>query len=205
VDTVALPPVVGLYAPVMQSGKTFTATHLTQKHGYRLAKFAGPLKDMLKPLLWELGVDANNCLEGHLKEVVIPGLGVTPRFLLQSLGTEWGRKMVSEDLWVGVAMKKIEASRKCGWPVVVDDLRLPNEYEALAAMPNSLLIKIVRPGETPYSAHGSEGLLEGHTFDYTIINSSSLEWLYRAVEEVLSCGYELGARERGIKEVIIEP
>lgn len=200
------PDVIGLYSPVMQSGKTFSAEYLIHKHAYRLHKFAGPLKGMLTELFRQCGVHHTRALEGDLKETPLPQLGgKTPRFALQSLGTEWGRNMIDVDLWVRIAMHQIGITTDLGMKVVVDDLRLPNEYEALAALSNSILVKIVRPGETPYSAHGSEGLLEDHTFDFTIINNSTPEALYRMVENVLHMGRSQGARALGIKEVIIEP
>lgn len=212
-DTVAIrkvwddkPDVIGLYSPVMQSGKTFSAEYLIHKHGYRLQKFAGPLKGMLDELFRQCGVNSYRALEGDLKEKPLAALGgKTPRFALQSLGTEWGRNMIDVDLWVRITMRQIETSSHLGIKTVVDDLRLPNEYDALAALDNSLLVKIIRPGETPYSAHGSEGLLEDHTFDFTIINNSTPEALYRMVEDVLLLGPTNGARALGEKEVVIEP
>jgi hypothetical protein len=190
----------------MQSGKTLTAEYLVHKYGFRLHKFAGPLKGMLAELFRSLGINAQRALEGDLKETPLAALGgKTPRFALQSLGTEWGRNMVDEDLWVRIAMKQIELSTALNFNVVVDDMRLPNEYAALAALPNSILVKIVRPGETPYAAHGSEGLLENFTFDYTIINNKTPEDLYIALGEVMYLGHAHGARATGQKEIIIEP
>lgn len=202
-----LPPVIGLYAPVMQSGKTFTAEYLMHKHHFILHKFAAPMKAMLWELFKALDLPPARCLEGDLKETPLPQLGgKTPRFAHQSIGTEWGRKMIDEDLWVRIAMYRIGVdNQNRSHPVVVDDVRQPNEYEALAALPNSILVKIIRPGETPYSAHGSEGLLEDHTFDFTIINNSTPEALYRMVENVLHLGRSQGARALGIKELRIEP
>jgi hypothetical protein len=38
-------------------------------------------------------------LEGDLKEQLIPELGVTSRYAQITIGTEWGRKLIGEDLW----------------------------------------------------------------------------------------------------------
>lgn len=200
------PPIVAFYAPQMQSGKTTAANYLVRKNRFVLHKFAGPLKEMLHGLFKALGVDPYRALEGDLKETPLPQLGgKTPRFALQSLGTEWGRNTVYEDIWVDIAMNRIITDNEWGgWSIVVDDLRLPNEYAALAALPNTTLVKIIRPGETPYSAHGSEGLLEGHTFDFTIINDSTPEDLCRKVETVLHLGPTHGARATGKKEIIVD-
>jgi hypothetical protein len=49
---------IALYSPAPQSGKSTLAEHLTQHRGYELVKFAGPLKDMLRCLLFDhCGID----------------------------------------------------------------------------------------------------------------------------------------------------
>jgi hypothetical protein len=191
----------------MQSGKTFTANYLVRQWGYRLHKFAAPLKDMLVPLFDALGLNPTDCLEGKLKEQPLAELGGhSPRRVIQTLGTEWGRHTIDESLWVRIALNRILMDNKYGgWPIVVDDLRLPNEYDALAALPNCTLVKIVRPGEKPYQTHGSEGLLEDRQFDYTIINNDTPDTLFRMVDSVRLLGRERGARSLNQKEVLIEP
>lgn len=47
---------------------------------------------------------------------------------MQTLGTEWGRRCLGDDFWLRVW----EATRPFG-PVVVDDVRFPNEAEFLRA------------------------------------------------------------------------
>lgn len=186
------PPVIGFYSPVMQSGKTFAATHLWNKHGYLSVKFAGPLKEMLSVLYRHMGYSRPyiaSMLEGINKErPIVASYDMTPRRMHQTLGTEWGRKMVHPDLWVDIATRRIGEFNSENFPVVVDDMRLPNEFEALRAIPGSVLVKVIRPGETPYAAHGSEGLLEDRQFDYTINNSGTLEDLYRMVDEIVELG-----------------
>ena len=51
--------------------------------------------------------------------------GVTGRSLLQSLGTEWGRNIVGQDIWVQAMEQKFQSSYA---PLrIIDDLRFENE------------------------------------------------------------------------------
>lgn len=59
-------------------------------------------------------------------------------YLLQLLGTEWGRNTISEDIWCEIARKKVEvfsqhSQDKAGYKHAVfmfTDCRFPNEFEA---------------------------------------------------------------------------
>ena len=84
------------------SGKSTVANVFTQ-HGYAYKPFAGPLKAMLMALL--LGAEvpqelAVRALYGDLKESPMESLGGrTARHAMQTLGTEWGRDLISPSLW----------------------------------------------------------------------------------------------------------
>jgi hypothetical protein len=83
--------------------------------------FATPIKAMLSAL----GL-SNEQLNGSQKEVLDPRFGRTPRYLMQTLGTEWGRGLVREDLWPSMALDS-------GLDIVkvVDDMRFANELAAV--------------------------------------------------------------------------
>lgn len=168
---------IALYSPIMGSGKSVVAGTLQLCLGYSLVKFAGPLKDMVRALLAGMGFDnrtRERMVEGDLKENPVPGLGgTTPRMLMQTLGTEWGRKAVEDGLWVNIALSKAASLRDNDVPVVIDDLRFPNEYAALRAA-GATIIKVTRPGITANSTHGSEGLLDGHYFDLELVNDGTV-------------------------------
>src|SRR5262245_6513313 len=79
----------------LKSGKTEAALHLCKK-GFTRVRFAGPLKNMMTCLQL---TDAE--IEGMLKEQPCDLLcGKTPRYAMQTIGTEWGRALIGEDLWV---------------------------------------------------------------------------------------------------------
>lgn len=148
----------------MKSGKTTAARYLAQKHGYSRHRFAGPLKLMLKV---GFGLTDDH-VDGHLKEEPTDLLGgATPRHAMQTMGFEWGRRLVHEDLWVIAWMN----TRPKG-PIVCDDLRFPNEYEALRKL-DGKVIRVIRPGYSHSGSHDSEAHVLPH--DIEILNDGSLE------------------------------
>lgn len=185
------PPLIGLYAPTMQSGKSEVASCLETAHGYTLVKFAGPLKDMARALFEGMGYgkcDIQAMVEGGLKEKAIPGFDTTttPRLIMQTLGTEWGREAIQNDLWIKVARAKAMKIIEAGGRVVIDDLRFPNEHDFIWSFPGSEVWQITRPGTEAYADHPSEGLLNDHDFDMILDNDGTIAELWDAVEAYLA-------------------
>lgn len=131
------------------SGKSTIAAQLATQ-GYTVVKFAGPLKDMLRAL----GLtDAE--IEGDLKEKPCPLLGGrTPRYAMQTLGTEWGRNLIAPALWVVAWQHSVRGVLAGGGRVVVDDCRFLNELAAAMEM-GGLAVRLVRDGAGTV-AHVSE-------------------------------------------------
>lgn len=186
--TEKLPPLVGLYSPAPASGKTTLAQHL-YPYGWKTLKFAGPLKGMLVELLVRAGVDDKTILrmlDGDLKETPHPALaGRTPRYALQTLGTEWGRDMMAPDFWVRQFLIAQDTARHIGMAVVCDDMRFPNEAQAIKDA-GGLLVKIIRPDAETHSTHASEGGLDGWAFDLVLYNTKSTakEWGALAADDI---------------------
>ncbi|MFB2563638.1 hypothetical protein [Rhizobium sp. IMFF44] len=170
---------IALYSDAAGSGKSEVAKALTA-NGYEPVKFAGPLKGMAAGLLSSMGFgrhDIGRMIEGDLKEAVIPGFKtVTPRQIMQTLGTDWGREAIDQDLWTKVASVKIEKLRASGLNVVVDDLRFPNEYDLISSL-GGTLVKVVRPDPTREAGGAYEGKLKDHTFHHTLHNTGTLREL----------------------------
>lgn len=92
-----------------------------------ILKFASGLKNMLA----SLGLTRDE-IEGSLKEKPRTLLsGKTPRFAMQTLGTEWGRKIMGEDFWVNLWIEKAHDYLEEGYVVIVDDVRFDNELKAI--------------------------------------------------------------------------
>ncbi len=166
---------IGLYSSVPGCGKTEVTNFLANNHGYRPVKFAGPLKSMIQSMLSDIGIDDPlRYTDGSLKETVIPFLGVSCRHMMQTLGTDWGRALIKPTVWVDVTSAKIMRLLDDGWKVIVDDMRFPNEYQAIRDLGGSC-VRITRPGRTAPNGHPSEGLLDGFDFDMTLVNDGSLQ------------------------------
>lgn len=121
---------IALHGPA-GSGKSHAASILVEEFGYTRMKFAGPLKAMMHTLLTYAGVperELTRYSEGDLKETPLDMLeGKTPRHVMVTLGTEWGRDLIGPDLWVNLAMQPILDHLAAGRSVVVDDCRFVNE------------------------------------------------------------------------------
>lgn len=105
------------------SGKTTAAQYLVQRHGYVRTRFADPLKAML----CSIGLSDEE-LDGARKELPSPLLcGKTPRWAMQTLGTEWGRDCIDNELWTALWTNRAQDCIRAGGRVVVDDCRFANE------------------------------------------------------------------------------
>lgn len=176
------PNLVALCSPVMGSGKSEVAKVFIEQ-GYVLVKFAHPLKEMVRALFRSIGVPENvieRMVEGDLKEEVIEDLGVTPRFLMQTLGTEWGRQTVNENLWTTLFSVRVRNLLARGKNVICDDMRFSNEVETVKAL-GGTSVRVVRPSTYVDQVHrnggyhASEGELDFHTTDFLITNSGTLD------------------------------
>jgi len=139
--------------------------------------FADPIKAMLSTGLAGL---ANAELTLDNKERPIPALGKSPRELLQTLGTEWGRGMVHPDLWVKIAMERVDHYRFHN-PIIITDVRYQNEAAAIRQRGGQIW-HINRPDAravNPHSSERQELLMPG---DININNNGSLDDLQAAIQ-----------------------
>lgn len=168
------------------SGKSFVAKRLVDRHGFTCLPMAKLLKDMLRAL----GLNENQ-ISGSEKETPCDLLGgKTPRWAMQSLGTEWGRRMIHDEIWV----RAWQHNRPPG-DVVCDDIRFPNELTRLTPM-GAHFIRIKRPGHDPTyrqhfyqvwlpKAHASESYVSSLPTNYTIINNSTMEAVERGIDHIV--------------------
>jgi hypothetical protein len=177
-----LPRIVGV-AGYAKSGKSTVADYLIRDGGFRRLKFADGLKDMLRAM----GLDEAQ-IEGDQKETPADILcGKTPRQAMQSLGTEWGRKCMGDDLWVNLWQERVRR-----WlalhpmnRVVVDDVRFPNELQRVLKMGGTVL-RIDRPGVAPTNSHASETAIDDAPGMIHLVNDGGIEELQAEAVRVLS-------------------
>lgn len=162
---------------VAGSGKTVVARRL-ENYGFQRTRFAAPIKVMLKA---GLGLtDAQ--LDGDEKTHPIHDLGgASARTMMQTLGTEWGRRLIHPDLWANVWKRHVA---QMDGLVVVDDLRFPNEAKAIREM-GGVIWRVYRPGLVTMD-HASERSQKNIDEDLLLNNATSLPDLEKSVDLALS-------------------
>lgn len=157
------------------SGKTTAAATLRLRKSFVQLSFAFSIKEMLSVM----GLtDAE--LYGSAKELPCGLLGgKTPRHAMQTLGYEWGRELISEDIWVWVLRKRIIKERRLRNDIVIDDCRFPNEVEMIHDF-GGKVFWIKRAGEGGDS-HESESHIPHLNYDGVIENCGDLGVLEKSV------------------------
>lgn len=118
------------------SGKGTIGDYLETKWGFKKDSFARPMKDAAAIIFnWK-----REMLEGDTKESRkwrerkdkywsnVLGYNFTPRLALQLLGTEAGRNVFHEDIWVASLISRWKNSNE---NVVITDARFKNELNAI--------------------------------------------------------------------------
>lgn len=157
------------------SGKSTAAKELIRL-GWVNVKMAGALKDMMRAI----GLTDDH-IEGDLKEVPCYILsGRTPRYAMQTLGTEWGRDIMSNDLWVNIAEYRAKSWMENGFDVVVDDIRFQNEADMIRNL-GGIIVGIIGRGGIS-SSHSSEN---GVNPDFSITNDNSIDRFLNDIRYIL--------------------
>lgn len=176
--TANLPRLVAL-SGAAGSGKTTAADYLIEHYGYHRFKFAGPLKDML----YAVGMTHGE-VEGMSKQQPSEMLcGRTPRYVMQTLGTEWGRDLIGANLWVNLWQRRVTAfaAENPGAKFVVDDMRFANELEAVQQLGGSR-ITVHRPTVAGVAGdHVSESSLPSDANARLVLNDGDLAQLHHRV------------------------
>lgn len=131
-----------------RAGKDTLASALKEK-GFISYSFAYPIKEACRVIFgWN-----DDHLYGHLKEVVDPFYEFSPRHAMQTLGTEWGRQTLREDIWTRIAEDFLKKNKD----VVIPDVRFDNEAEFILNN-GGILIHLIRPNQETIglSDHASE-------------------------------------------------
>jgi hypothetical protein len=186
------------------AGKDTAADTLVQSHDFAKVGLADPMKRFCAEL-WRFSWDQ---LWGasEFRNAVDPRYGVSPRHVLQRLGTEWGRDC-DTDVWVRYAigvcrallepppgqvayyssehgLKITRDPRFNGWRgVVVPDVRYANEAQAIRDA-GGIVVEVVRPGaglKGVAGKHISESGIPSGFLDYRIVNEGTVEDLATAV------------------------
>lgn len=178
------------------SGKDTVADWLMAR-GWRKMSFAATLKDAVAAIFgWPRDMLEGATVESRswrdqvdawwARRLNIPHL--TPRWVLQNIGTEVMRGHFHDDIWIAAVERAIENHKG---PIVITDCRFPNEFRAMCKYgcqiydirrgPPPPWFQSLRDGEItrpPVDLHASEWAWISEHTDATIMNDGTLEELY---------------------------
>ena len=173
------------------SGKDTLADILIKEKGYIKLSFASSLKDAVSAIFgWD-----RNMLEGATPESRLWReqvdewwsqrlniLNLTPRWVLQHLGTDILRDKFHPDIWIASLERKIiELSKENN--IVITDCRFQNEMKILKRL-GAKLVRIERNGNESLYFHSSENSWQNFDFDFIIENNSTLDNLRDSVLKI---------------------
>ncbi|WNN93981.1 deoxynucleoside monophosphate kinase [Arthrobacter phage Nitro] len=178
-------PLIGMIGKKRTGKDTFAGT-LTERHGYARIALADPLREAalaLDPIMGTFPLTSEGILrirEWRLSDVIdaigwekakdyVPEV----RRTLQRLGTESIRAL-DDRFWIRTAFQRIDALRADGTPVVVTDVRYPNEADAIKAA-GGYLVRIIRDQPDDGDGHASELAMDDYREDLLIANNGSRE------------------------------
>lgn len=189
------------------SGKGTVADILVAKKDFTKLAFADAVKDATAAIFgWPRALlegDTDESREFREKKdewwSEKTGKHITPRNMLQIMGTEAGRDVFHPDLWILSVEKKIGMYKN----VVIADVRFPNEIAFIQRM-GGFVVRVTR-GDNPewydvarkanqkgntdlmsdYPVHYSEWAWIGHPTDYQLDNNSSVSMLEADIEHMI--------------------
>lgn len=206
-------PLVILVGGRLTSGKDAFADHLVAKHKFVKLGMSDTLAEALyrlNPLIpvqhpgpfGEVSVQFvpyqnyfHDFAGGYVQAKTNPEV----RRLLQQLGTEVGRELLGQNIWVEAARKKILELTSAGHNVIITGIRFPNELElenqlnevidtwgAVGDKQHATSVYVDRPSlPAPVAGHSSEGSVQLEDFQYVLGNTGTLEDLYAASDALL--------------------
>ncbi len=146
-SNIILPQVLGVTGH-KYNGKDTLGNYFVEKYGYKRLAFADSLKDGCR----EIFGFSDEQLYGNKKEIIDEYWGVTPRTVLQYVGTDLFREQlgniipkIGKNIWLKVVEKKIldELKLNPNARFVVTDVRFPNECQMIKDL-GGIVIRVKR-------------------------------------------------------------
>jgi hypothetical protein len=161
------------------AGKGAIGDWFQREFDAQVISFADPMREALTALF---GFPRNAWEDREWKEAPLPMIGKSPRQLMQTFGTDWGRNMVNPDLWVSQVIGRWRASG-CVL-TVVPDVRFDNEAMAIRQA-GGVMLQVDRPGVLEVASHSTEAGISPELVHQTILNDGDLERLGTKVNSAL--------------------
>ena len=155
-----------------QSGKDTAAELLCLNYDFKRIAFADAIRESisrLNPMLGN-GIRVGEMAEDYGWDVAKNNPEV--RRLLQVMGTEVGRQLFGDDVWIDIVMRQIDANPEQNW--VVTDVRFPNEANAIKSR-SGYMLRVNRLNHHAVNNHASEHAMDNYMFDNVIFNDGTLD------------------------------
>lgn len=164
------------------SGKTTAAQYISERYGYEEYALASPMKAALTVMFGY----SHPQLYGRLKDEVDPRFGISPRKMLQTLGTEWAqltlqeasptfRRSTGRDIWV---KRFYYLVWKPQLNYVISDVRFQHEIAALRKIDDVRSVMLYGGQDGDPHASESRDLLT----DVSIHNDGSIADLHKSLD-----------------------
>jgi hypothetical protein len=173
------PNLIGIHGP-LNGGKDTVANYIIAMDKtisgppkWKRYAFANPVKRASQIIF---GFSDEQLEDRVLKEAVDEFWGVTPRRMFQLLGTEFGRQMIRDDIWIKRAELEVKKNAAEGFRTIITDVRFQNEADWVRSQPDSILIYIMVPNlvrDEKYQ-HASEAGITHEEGDFVIRNDKML-------------------------------
>lgn len=172
-------------------GKSTVSRHLRLEHRFFDLSLADPIYGMVASMT---GMTVDALKNRAIKEQKIDWLGLSPRELLQRIGTEFGRCAIDDGVWIRHLMRRVDATTLAAGSTeaarfVISDVRFDNEAEAIKSRGGEVWA-VVRAAPSclrgSTAAHASEAGVASHLVDRVIENNGTLKDLGAAVDDALA-------------------
>lgn len=180
------------------SGKDTCGDYLINHYKFKKTAYAKKVKDVASIVFgWDRDMMEGSTKESReWREQVDPFWGLSPRAVMQKIGTEMFREHIDKDVWIKSVVKEVTSSTD---NYVITDCRFENEVEAIKKLGGKVLY--VERGEVPdWAVEAKEGkscrsdihvsdwnpyMLSKYA-DYMISNNRTLEDLYQKINEIIN-------------------
>jgi len=192
-------PILIAFHGLPGSGKDTAANSLIEHADWVKVSFAAPLK---RGLVAMLGIPIEDIENHKIKNEPNYMFGKSIRYMAQTIGTEWGRNLIADDIWVQLAENSIRHSWRHGSNVANTDLRFENEAIRIKEL-GGYIVHIIRDAnehserqnETGAVNHTSNVTLPAKYIDYTIHNNGSLEMFYSEIVKIM---YDISMKDSNV-------
>jgi len=156
-------------------GKDTVANYLTSRYDFNQLAFASALKAGICAMF---NIDPDELEDREFKESILEPYGKSPRQMMQTLGTEWGRNCVHPELWLLLVEHDLGTYRRMD--NVISDVRFENEADMIRKRGGKIW-HIQRNFKSDVMSHASEIGIEIHSDDVIISNHGTIAELHDIV------------------------